>query len=213
MLKNVILVLFLLTSNLLFGQLFGRENLKQDFNRVEESDSLRENYAIVYGKFKSKKQFIARDAENYTSDRFAHFIGLNLEKDGKRFSMKMEVKPINADIDGEHTFCYFFPKGKYYITAYTLAEEIESTWVPIILLNQPTSVYLSTSGSNYYSFEVDDNTINYVGTWDFTRNYNGTLNFPKNEINFLDDKEKLDLEMVEKFKKLNFDKAKIRIPN
>ena len=55
MLKNIILVHYLLISNLLFGQNFVKSNLKQDFNRVGDSDSLRENYAIVYGKFKSKK--------------------------------------------------------------------------------------------------------------------------------------------------------------
>ena len=62
---------------------------------------------------------------------------------------------------------------------------------------------LKQDAVNRFKFQIQANTLNYIGTW----------HFDKETVSFSDEKLNLDKKLYDKFVKLNFKNAVTQIPN
>ena len=115
----------------------------------------------------------------------------------------------------ENQFIYFLTPGKYIILNYWWTQSKvyggKMYAEPIFKGIDATDKFeekiksgeLKKKDLNNFCFTIDENTLNYLGTW----------HFDKGLVSFTDDKNNLDKKISNKFKKLDFSNAKTVIPN
>lgn len=172
-------------------------------DEVEKNDTLRKNNAIIYGDFIQRLGF--------SSGGFPQeIVILNIETNQL---LKFNVKPTFKSRK-ENPFFYHIPPGSYKIINYLWTQ---SKWYGGKMYNEPIFKDLDTSGKNYkkkfdkgefkeseferFEFTVELNKVNYLGTWHFD---NGL-------VSFSDDKKSFEIDILEKFNKIDFKNSVINI--
>ena len=179
----------------------------QGIKALEETgvnDSIPSGQSIIYGNFIQRLGF--------SSGGFPQDIRIVNRNTGEVFAFR--VKPTFKSAK-ENTFIYFIKPGTYTILNYWWTQ---SKWYGGKMFTEP--IYKKIDGADnleqklasgkirqedleQFTFEVSENSLNYVGTW----------NFDKGIVSFSDDKMQLDSLIQGKFKKLSFSGAKTQLPN
>lgn len=124
------------------------------------------------------------------------------------------VKPMMKSAK-ENLFCYVLPAGTYQIANYNYNQ---STWYGAKMFSEPiiknmianaelqeklNSGQIAETDIIRFSFTVEPNTLNYLGSWHFDQQL----------VSFTDDKLITDKKMVKKKQKIDFSSAKTELPN
>ena len=174
--------------------------LKQVYNGYE----IKPNEAVIYG------NFVARVSEARSPN--THVIKLQNQKTGEILSLMINLRPKKLT---EKTFVCIIPPGTYTILYYWWPERQrsgnkiyqESIYKGInsmdILEKKVLDGQIKVEDLQQFSFTISPETINYVGTWYFDTSL----------VSFTDDKEKMDISIKNKYKKLDLTKALTVIPD
>lgn len=198
--KHVFILIFFILGiiNNASSQKF--ESLKKAHSDQELNDST----SIIYGSFIQRLGF--------TSGGFTQVIRLQEIVTQKMYTFN--VKPAMKS-SKEHSFCYYIKPGMYKILNYFW---IQSKWYGAEMHEEYIFKHIDTSTKDFkrkykeenidtnqfdnYYIEIKPNTVNYLGTWHFNTGL----------VSFSDDKAKLDKKLQKKYKKINLEKAIVKLP-
>ena len=170
---------------------------------VLSKDTVRSGQGIIYGLFIQRLGF--------SSGGFPQDIRI-INLDTKEI-FSFRVKPTFKSAK-ENIFSYHVPSGNYEIIQYWWTQ---SKWYGGKMCTEPIfKSYgfseieaklkpgnLKQDAVNRFKFQIQANTLNYIGTW----------HFDKETVSFSDEKLNLDKKLYDKFVKLNFKNAVTQIPN
>jgi hypothetical protein len=196
--QYLIIIAFLFLTSLSYGQ---KSNSLRPFYI---SETIPADSAVFYGNFIQRLGF--------SSGGFSQDITLYNFDTKEVFTFK--VKPTFRSAK-ENAFFYVVKPGTYFIIYYSW---IQSKWFGPVNFREPIfkgidsgddfkskliSGEIKKSDLLQYSFTVTPNSLNYLGTW----------HFDTGMVSFSSDKSKLDSAFKDKYKKLDFSKALIILPN
>lgn len=204
--RFIITLVITLSLTLSYGQNArgGLKHVSNNFTSIEINKRLK-NRAIIYG------NFILR--ENFTTVKDTEYIIVKNIESGKEYSFVVKnVYNKRKSIP----FLYFIPEGEYQILKYGAiiqkplgykfyTEPIFKKFNHFSEQNKKKikEGLIDIEAQEKFTFTVKNNTINYLGSWNFDRGY----------INFFDDKLKLDKKMKIKInKKIDYKNAIINFP-
>lgn len=197
--KRLTILNILFVSIVFFSQ--GQETT--DLKEVKKNDKIASGQAIIYG------SFIQRLSTN--SIGFPQDIRIVNITTTEVFAFR--VKPTLKS-SKENTFCYSLKPGTYMVLDYWWTDSkwyggnsiIEPVYNGIdatdSLREKIDSNRISQRDLKRFTFEIESNTLNYVGTW----------HFDSGMVYFSDDKNVLDEKLKKKYKQLDFSKARTTIP-
>lgn len=177
---------------------------KTTLRELSSKDSISNGNSIIYGNFIQRLGF--------SSGGFPQDITLKNIDSGEILIFR--VKPTFKSAK-ENIFCYFIKPGNYMIENYWWTQ---STWYGGKMFTEPIfkeidatdnfeikikSGEINQDNLKRYTFKIEPNTLNYLGTWDFD----------KGLVRFKNDKADFDKKMSSKFKKLEFKNAETIIPD
>lgn len=164
---------------------------------VTTFETANENESIIYGNFIQRLGF--------SSGGFPQHIRLlNLDTNEM---MTFIVKPTFST-KKEIPFHFFIKPGKYAIVNYWWTESKwygGKTTTENIFKNFDSTKSLSNEMTNeleHYTFIIEKNTVNYLGTWNFRSGF----------VSFSNDKNELDVLLKKKLKKIDFTTSIINLP-
>ena len=196
--KHILTALFILMAIVAKGQNY--EQLKE----IGSSDTVVPGQAVIYGNFIQRLGF--------SSGGFPQDIRIVNVDTKETFAFR--VKPTFKSAK-ENTFTYALEPGTYAILNYWWTQ---SKWYggkiftePIIkgvdatddLNKMVSSGEINPNEIKYYTFTVEPNTVNYLGTWHFDTGL----------VSFTDDKTQFDELIKDKYKRLDLSTAKTVLPN
>lgn len=170
---------------------------------VKSKDSINGNEAIIYGNFVQRLAFL--------SGGFPQEIRIANIENNEIYSFN--VKPAYKSAK-ENAFIYFIKPGKYVILHYWWTQ---SKWYGGKFFTEPifngldsrdslaTKVklgFIKENDLHRFMFSVDENSVNYLGTWHFDTGI----------VSFKDDKKTMDEKLFSKYPFINISKAKIALP-
>lgn len=174
-----------------------------ELKEVKKNDKIAPGQAIIYG------NFIQRLSTN--SIGFPQDIRVVNITTTEVFAFRVKSTMKSGK---ENTFCYSLKPGTYMILDYWWTDSkwyggnsmIEPVYKGIdatdSLREKIDSNRISQGDLKRFLFEIESNTINYLGTW----------HFDSGMVYFSDDKNVLDEKLKKKFKHLDFSKARTIIP-
>lgn len=196
--KHILTVLFILVAIVAKGQ-----NFKQ-LNEVGSNDTVAPGQAVIYGNFIQRLGF--------SSGGFPQDIRIVNVDTKEAFAFR--VKPTFKSAK-ENTFTYALEPGTYAILNYWWTQ---SKWYGGKIFTEPifkgvdatddfdkrvSSGRINPNEINYYTFTVEPNTVNYLGTWHFDTGL----------VSFTDDKIQFDEKIQDNYKRLNLSTAKTVLPD
>lgn len=169
--------------------------------RLESFNSKNVNKSVIYGEFVQRLGF--------SSGGFPQDVQIiNIETNQiYTFRVKSTFKSSK-----ENSFSYLIEPGSYAIYNYIW---VKSKWYGGELYKEP--IYANADINqlrdgkdsdtdlnigNRYIFTIKENTINYLGTWDFS----------KEVVSFRNEKERFDAKILKRFKTLDVKNANVLIP-
>lgn len=170
---------------------------------VQDNETLHPGESIIYGNFIQRLGF--------SSGGFPQDIRIVNSETNETYAFR--VKPTYKTAK-ENPFCFHIKPGKYYIRDYWWTE---SKWYGGKIYTEP--IFKGVDASDFYeervasgelipealeryTFIIEENTINYLGTWHFN----------KGLVSFSDDKPALDPSLQEAFPSLDFTQAVTNLP-
>lgn len=204
--RFIITLAITLSCTLSYGQNArgGLKHVSNNFTSIEINKRLK-NRAIIYG------NFILR--ENFSTVNDTEYIIVKNIESGKEYSFVVKYVNYNRK---SIPFLYFIPEGEYQILKYGAiiqkplgykfyTEPIFKKFNHFSEQNKKKikEGLINIDAQERFTFKVKNNTVNYLGSWNFDRGY----------INFFDDKLKLDKKMKIKVnKRLDYKNAIINFP-
>lgn len=160
---------------------------------VDGLDTLTESYSIIYGTFIHRLR--------NTEDRFDRYDEIEFKnvETGELYSMKTKREFFRKEY---YLMVFFIPPGKYILNNYFYTR---STLFKQKLFKEPILrpiVGDDSTNSNKYIIHVKENSLNFIGNWDFS------AKFPK----FTNKKNTLDVILKPIYPRLNLDSAIIALP-
>lgn len=194
---------FFITVTFIFWVSFA---MAQKINTLEEVSSqypMEANEAIIYGSFIQRLGF---SSGGFPQD-------IRLMNTATNEVVAFRVKPAFKSAK-QNNFIFYIKPGNYIILNYWW---FKSTWYgakeylePIYknidsmdnLEEKIASGIIQVDHLIPYTFTILENTLNYLGTWHFDQGL----------VSFTEDKQSLDLFFVKKYRKLDFTKALVQLP-
>jgi hypothetical protein len=185
---------------LMFLSIYGHGQRVSHLDALVKSDSLGLNESIIYGNFIQRLGFASG---GYPQD--IRLLNLDTQQ-----VLAFRVKPTMKSAK-ENTFAYFIPAGNYAILNYwwTRSSAISITYTePIFkdvnsyLILEKNRGRMNTENLTRFTFTIAPNSINYMGTWHFNTGL----------VSFTDDKAKMDKVVQPKYKRIDFEKATVVLP-
>jgi hypothetical protein len=196
--KNLLAILIVLIVAL---NGFGQEKINLiSLQKVDKNGKLKKtNMAVIYGNFSRRKIKLS----NY----FNQWIVVRNKSTNMYF--KLLVMPDTKGAQ-ENMFSFYIPKGEYEIITYIYGTNksavhgntYNQNYEPVFNRNLTPNNPMSKDEIVKYNFKIDDNSIYYVGNWDFSTE----------EVKFIDDKNNFDIEFLIKYKSLKNKKTLSVIP-
>lgn len=194
---------YLILTFLFFYSIFIYGQDMEVLYEVNEKDTIHSGQSIIYGNF---IQRLGVSGGGYPQDIRI----INIES-GDVFSFRAKSTSKSSK---ENPFCFFIEPGTYAILNYWWTKR---TWYGGQMHTEPiykgidstddleekiNSGNIKETDLIRFIFEVEENTINYVGTW----------HFDTGMIYFSDDKAQLDKKIKNNYKKLDFTSARTGLP-
>ena len=180
---------FIITSFLLFITIACKAQNYPYLSKVESQNTKPSSYAIVYGEFVQRLGF--------SSGGFPQDIRI-INQETKEIQT-IRVKPAYKSAKA-NTFICFIKPGNYAILNYWWTK---SKWYGGEMFTEPVyNNVKNASGSNQFQFSISENLVYYVGTW----------HFEQDQVFFSNDKLQLDQTVEKKYSRINFNTAKIILP-
>ena len=189
---------------LIFLVVFVKAQNVKKLDKVNTMDTIPTKGAIFYGNFIQRLGF--------SSGGFPQEIRLiNLDTE-EIFAFR--VKPTFKS-SKENIFIYFIKPGKYAILNYYWTK---SKWYGGTMFTEPIFKNIDATDGfeqkikageikidelKQFTFTITENSLNYLGNW----------NFEKGLVSFVNNKTAFDNLLKNKYKKLDFSKATIELPN
>jgi hypothetical protein len=193
----------LITTFLILTTIFSKGQTVNKLEELGNNESIPTGKAVFYGNFIQRLGF--------SSGGFPQDIRLiNIETNELlTFRVKATFKSSK-----ENTFCFIIKPGKYAILNYFW---VQSKWYGGKMFTEPifkgidatdkfeeklNSGQIKQKDLAQFIFALEENSLNYLGTW----------HFDTGKVSFTNDKEQFDTKLKDKFKKIDITKAKIVLP-
>jgi len=195
--KSIITTILLLIANLTQAQKV------RNLESVPKYSKPLSHQTLIYGNFIQRLGF--------KSGGFPQYVRMLNQNTQKLYALK--VKP-ELSSSKENSFFYYIPPGKYTILNYVWTESAiyggKMTTEPIFkgidttrkIDGKVVDVAIKNEELLQFSFEIEPETITYLGTW----------NFETGVVSFVDEKVKIDEKLSPTYTRINFSAAKTVIP-